>query len=92
MIETQPPVLFRDRRTNQTKIGSLLNQIARELPVFLFQLVDARHNFGINELARRLGDHAMLFIKVFGSEDFIWGALFDQKTSALDDFLLFDCG
>ena len=46
-------------------------KLARQGPIVMLKFVDSRRDFVIDELPRRLGNHAMLFSEVFGREDFI---------------------
>jgi hypothetical protein len=50
----------------------------------LLEFGDPRAHFIVNELACRLGDHALLFGEVFRGEDFFGRAFFDQEASAND--------
>ena len=70
----------------------LLDQFAGKLPVVFFQLVDARHDFVIDKLARCLGNHPMLFGEVFRRENFLRRAIFNQERSPLEHFFLFGYG
>jgi hypothetical protein len=56
------------------------------------QLVDARNDFVINELARRLGNHAVLFGEVFGGENLIRRAVCNEELTTLNQLLLFGYG
>ena len=58
----------------------------------VLELVDARDDFVVDKLPRRFGNHAMLFGEVFRREDFLRGALLNQKRSTLDYLFLFDYG
>ena len=92
LIETESAVLFGNVCADQAEIGRLLDQLAREFPIVLLEFIDARHDFVVDKLARRVGNHAMLFGEVFRREDLIGRALLNQKRATFDYLFLFDYG
>jgi hypothetical protein len=92
LIEAEAAVLFRDVDADHAQFRRLANQFARQLPVLPLQLIGGRTHFIVHKLARRLGDHPVLFREIFRREHFLRRALFDQKTTAHDDLFLFGYG
>ena len=92
LIQPQPAVFLGNAGADQSKIGSLLHQLACQLPILVFKFVDPRHDLRVNELPSCFRDHPMLFVEIFGGEDFVRSAIFDQKASAFENFFLFEYG
>ena len=63
-----------------------LHQFARQLPIVMLELVDARIYFVVDKLTSRLGDHAMFFSEVFRCEDIFSRSFFNQERATFDDF------
>ena len=87
LIEPKAAIFFGNVGADQAEVGSFLDQLAREFPVVLFKFVDARDDFVVDKLARRLGNHAMLFGEIFRRENFLRGAVLNQEGATLDDLL-----
>src|SRR6185503_5311076 len=92
LIETKSAVLFGNVGANQTEVSRFTDEFARQFPVVLLELVDARHHFVIDKLPRGVGDHAMLFGEVFRRKDLLRRALLDQERATFDKLFLFGYG
>ena len=66
----------------QAHFGGLLEQVARDLPVLVLDLFDGREEFVDRKLVGELGDHLLVFVEVFRSEDGFQVVVFEQKASA----------
>src|SRR6185436_12506348 len=92
LIETQTAKLFGNVGANETEFSRLNHELARQFPIVLLELVNARHYFLIDKLPRRVGDHAMLFGEVFRREDLLRRPLLDQERATFEKLFLFGYG
>ncbi len=81
-VHFEATVGFGDLNPRQAQVAGLLHQIARDGKILVLHLLDVRQNFVDGEFFRGLPDQLLLLRKVFGREDFIRTALFQQKAAA----------
>ena len=70
----------------KTEVGGFLNELARQFPVVVLELIDTREHFIVHKLPRRLGNHAVLFSEVFGCKNLFRRCLLNEKRASLDYF------
>src|SRR6185369_11023840 len=70
LVQSESAILFRNVRADQAKLGSFVDQLASQLPVVLLEFIDPGIDLVIDKLPSGVGDHAVLFSKIFRSEDF----------------------
>jgi hypothetical protein len=73
LVETDAAVGFRHVDAEQAEVAAALHQPSRELPVFLFQLVEDRQDFVLHELLRRPSDQPMFVGELLGREETVTG-------------------
>ncbi len=62
--------------------AAFLSRSRRDLPVLVLDLFDGREEFVDRKLVGELGDHLLVFVEVFRSEDVLQVVVFEQKASA----------
>jgi hypothetical protein len=77
LIETETPVLFRNVCADQSQLGSLADQFPRKFPIVFLEFIDMGIHFIVNKLARRIGNHPMLFSEILRRKDLFRCAFFD---------------
>src|ERR1035437_3021061 len=82
LIHVRSAVLGRDVGIGQAHFSGLLKQLARHRPVLVLHLLGIGQDLVGGKLLREFGDHLMIFVKVFRSEDVFQVVIFEQKTSA----------
>ncbi len=92
LVQSETAVLFGDVGADQSEFSRFGDELARQFPIVLLELVDVWCDFVIGKLPRRVGNHAMLFGEVFGREDLLRLSLLDQKRPTFDYLFLFGYG
>ncbi len=82
LVHLQAAIGFRDFDAAQAQVAGLLQQIASDGEILVLHLLGVGKDFVDRELFRRLPDELMLLGEIFGSEDFVRLALFEQKAAA----------
>ena len=82
LVHLGAAVFGRNVNVGQAHFGALLEEIARDLPVLVLDLFDGREEFVDRKLVGELGDHLLVFVEVFRSEDVLQVVVFEQKASA----------
>ena len=82
LIEAEPAVLLGHGRADEANLRALSDELAREIPVLLFEVVNARAHLSVHELPRGVGYHSMLISEVLGREDLLGRALLNEEAPA----------
>jgi len=69
-----------------------VDELARQFPIVLLELIDPRYDFVVDKLPRRVGNHAMLFGEIFRREDLLRRPLLDQERATFNELFLFGYG
>ena len=71
----------------EAEFAGFLQQVAGDGEVLVLDLLDVGKDLVDGKLLRRLADELVLLGEVFGSEDFVGAAFFEQKAAAGDSGL-----
>ncbi len=82
LVHLQAAVGFGNLDAAQAQVAGLLQQIAGDGEVLVLDLLDVGKDLVDREFFRGLADELVLLGEIFGSEDFVRLALFEQKAAA----------
>ena len=83
-IHFKAAVGFGDFDAAQSQFASLLQQIARNREILVLNFFRVGQDFVDGEFFRRLPDQLVLFGEIFGRENFVGAAGFEQEAAAGD--------
>src|SRR5215469_10796558 len=82
LVHLHATVLFRNVNRSQAELAGLLDQLARDRPLFMLDLLYIWEDLVFSKLFRGLRDLTVFFGEVLGSEDFVGTPVFNEKAAA----------
>src|SRR5205085_10236145 len=92
LVQAESAIFFGDVCADESEVSRFADDLARQFPIVLLELVEARDDFVVDKLPRGLGNHAVLFSKIFRREDLVSSALFNQERATFNNLFLFGYG
>ncbi len=82
LVHVRAAILRRNVSVGQAHFGGLLQQVDRDLPFLVLDLLHGGEEFVDRKFIREFRDHLVVFGKVFGGEYVLQFMVFEQKASA----------